>query len=253
MKIGTVMDVYYDGVINAISEIKNTEKKNILQAARMVAEQVKNDKLVHVFGPGGHSNLAAMEIFYRAGGLLHINAMLDQETTLSAGALKSTKMERLPGYGKLLVEDYNIGEGDLLLLVNAFGINSAVIDAALTAKARGAKVIGVSSVDHASTCPLEHPARHPSKKNLHEIVDCHVDSKVRAGDAILEIEGLSQKIGSVSTYANAYIMNSIVVEAINMLAGEGIEPPIWRSSNSVGGDEWNKQFLDKFLGKVRCL
>ena len=166
MKIGTVMDVYYDGVINAISEIKNTEKKNILQAARMVAEQVKNDKLVHVFGPGGHSNLAAMEIFYRAGGLLHINAMIDQETMLSAGALKSTKMERLPGYGKLVVEDYNIGEGDLLLLVNAFGINSAVIDAALTAKARGAKVIGVSSVEHASACPLEHPARHPSKKKF---------------------------------------------------------------------------------------
>jgi len=56
--------------------------------------------------------------------------------------------ERLPGYGKIVVEDYGIGEGDLLWIVNAYGINSATIDAALTAKAHGAKVIGVD-VDQA--------------------------------------------------------------------------------------------------------
>ena len=253
MQDGMVMNVYLDEIINVLNEIKNTEQKNILKAAEMVAEQVKKDRLIYVFGPGGHSNLAAMEIFYRAGGLLHINAMLDQETMLSAGALKSTKMERLSGYGKLVVEDYDIQSGDLLLVVNAFGINTVAIDAALTAKERGAKVIGVSSVEHANACLLNHPARHPSKKNLHEIVDCSVDCKVKVGDATLELEGLSQKIGSVSTYANAYIMNSIVVEAINMLVNEGIEPPIWRSSNVVGGDEWNKQFIAKFRDKVRCL
>lgn len=177
---------------------------------------------------------------------MHISAILNQETMLSSGALKSMQTERLPGYGKIVVEDYGIGEGDLLLICNAYGINSATIDAALTAKERGAMVIGVSSHSHAENCPLNHPARHPSKKNLHDIVDCSVDCKVRLGDATIELPGFEQKIGALSTYANAYVMNSIVVEAINMLVNEGINPPVWRSGNCPGGDEWNNQFIERF-------
>lgn len=247
------MDLYYKEVIGIIDEIRATEKPAILKAARMIADHVSKDKIVYVFGPGGHSNLAAMEVFFRAGGLMHISAILNQETMLSNGALKSMQTERLPGYGKIVIEDYGIGEGDLLWVVNAYGINSATIDAALTAKARGAKVIGVSSRNHAETCPPDHPARHPSKKNLHDIVDCAIDCKVKLGDATIKLEGLEQKIGALSTYANAYVMNSVVVEAINMLVNEGIEPPIFRSGNCPGGDEWNNRFLEKFRPLVRCL
>ena len=253
MKEGEVMDLYYKEVIGIIDEIRATEKEHILQAAHMIADQVAADKLVYVFGPGGHSNLAAMEVFFRAGGLMHISAILNQETMLSSGALKSMQTERLPGYGSIVVNDYGIGEGDLLVVVNAYGINSATIDAALTARKNGARVIGVSSVEHASTCPADHPARHPSKKNLHDIVDCHVDCKVKLGDATIELEGFEQKIGALSTYANAYVMNSIVVEAINILVSRGINPPVWRSGNCPGGDEWNNQFIERFRGAVRCL
>lgn len=253
MQEGRVMDLYYKEVVGIIDEIRSTERAHIVQAARLVADQVKQDRLVYVFGPGGHSNLAAMEVFFRAGGLMHISAILNQETMLSSGALKSMQVERLPGYGKIVIEDYGIGKGDLLIVVNAYGINSATIDAALTAREHGAKVIGVSSHEHANNCPLDHPARHPSKKNLHEIVDVSVDCKVKLGDATIQLPGFEQKIGALSTYANAYVMNSIMVEAINMLVNEGIDPPVWRSGNCPGGDEWNNQFLDRFRDRVRCL
>lgn len=251
MKEGAVMDLYYNEVIKIIDEIRSTERENILKAARLVANQVKQDKLVHVFGPGGHSNLAALEIFFRAGGLVHINAMVNQETMISAGARKSMQVERLPGYGKIIVEDHEIGEGDLLWVVNAYGINSATIDAALTAKERGATVIGVSSVEHATTLPLDHPARHPSKKNLHDIVDVAIDCKIKVGDAVIKLDGITQKIGALSTFANAYVMNSVVVEAINMLAEEGIEPPIWKSGNAPGGDEWAERWRKEFIRRVK--
>ena len=122
MEQGLLTDLYYDEILKVINEIRATERENILKAARMIADQVKQDKLVYVFGPGGHSNLAAMEVFFRAGGLMHISAILNQETMLSSGALKSMQTERLPGYGKIVVEDYGIGEGDLLWIVNAYGI-----------------------------------------------------------------------------------------------------------------------------------
>ena len=131
------------------------------------------------------------------------------------------------------------------------GIYASAAEAA--AKVDGAKVIGVSSHEHAETCPLDHPARHPSKKNLHDVVDCSIDCKVKLGDATLEISGFEQKIGALSTYANAYVMNCVVIEAINMLVNEGVNPPVWRSGNCPGGDEWNNQFLERFRGAVRCL
>lgn len=253
MESGKLMDVYQEKVFSIIEKIHCEEKESILRAARAVADQVKKNRLVYVFGPGGHSNLAAMEVFFRAGGLMHISAMLNQETMLSCGALKSMQTERLAGYGSIVVDDYGIGEGDLLIVVNAYGINSATIDAALTAKKNGATVIGVSSVSHANECAKDHPARHPSKKNLHEIVDIAVDCKIQTGDAAIALEGFPQKIGALSTFANAYVMNSIVLEAINMLVEEGVQPPVWRSGNAPGGDEWNNQFLSEFRDRVRCL
>ena len=151
MEEGRLTDYYFEEILKILEEIRATERGQILKAARMVADQVKQDKKVYVFGPGGHSNLAAMEVFFRAGGLMHIDAILNQDTMLSNGALKSMQAERLPGYGRIIIEDCGIGEGDLLWIVNAYGINSATIDAALTAKERGAKVIGVSSREHAMT------------------------------------------------------------------------------------------------------
>lgn len=253
MQSGLLMDTYYKEVLSILDDIHTTEKPHILEAARVVADHVAQDKLLYIWGPGGHSNLAAMEIFFRAGGLMHVCAMLNQETMLTDGALKSMQVERLPGYAKIVINDYGIGKGDLLLLVNAYGMNTATIEAALIAQENGATVIGICSHEHAEQTPADHVARHPSKKNLHEIADYTVDCKVKVGDAVLELPGFAQKIGALSTYANAYVLNCIVVEAINLLVNRGINPPVWRSGNAPGGDEWNNQFLATFKDKVRCL
>lgn len=167
--------------------------------------------------------------------------------------MKSMQVERLPGYGRIVVNDYGIGKGDLLIVVNAYGINSATIDAALTAKENGATVIGICSHEHARNTPPDHVARHPSKKNLQDVVDYTIDCKVKVGDAVLELPGFEQKIGALSTFANAYVLNAMVVEAINMLVEDGVNPPVWRSGNCTGGDEWNNQFIQRFRSAVRCL
>lgn len=253
MQQGNVMDLYREQVFQIINDIHGSEKERILAAARVVANQVKKDKLVYIYGPGGHSNMAAMEIFFRAGGLMHVSAILNQETMLSMGALKSMQTERLPGYGSIVVNDYRIGEGGLLIVVNAYGINAATIDAALQAKKNGAVVIGISSWQHAENTPAEHVARHPSGQNLHEIVDYAIDCKVQVGDAVIRLEGFEQKIGALSTYANSYVLNCVVIECINMLVEEGIKPPVWMSGNAAGGDEWNRQFMERFRDKVRLL
>ena len=38
-----------------------------------------------------------------------------------------------------------------------------------------------------------------------------------------------------------------------MMVDDGYNPPIWRSGNCAGGDEYNSQFIDRFRDRVRCL
>ena len=105
------------------------------------------------------------------------------------------------------------------------------------AREHGLTSIGVTSIANQRGLPQGHPSRHPSGKDLCDLVDIVVDTKMPLGDAVLAIDGVSEKVGPVSTILNAYAMNSIMLVAIADLAARGIEAPVWRSSNSPGGDE----------------
>ncbi|OHV82720.1 sugar isomerase domain-containing protein [Rhizobium sp. LCM 4573] len=229
------------------------EKDALERAASKLADQIAADRLVHIYGPGGHSNLAAQEVFFRAGGLMHVSAILDEGTLLSNGALRSMAIERTPGYGKVVIANQRLGETDLLILVNAYGINAALIDAALEARRCGAFLIGISSRQHASNTSPDHPARHPTKQNLHDIVDIAIDTKVPVGDAVVAVPGMGENIAAISTFANAFTLNCLVIRTVARLIEHGIEPPVWRSGNAPGGDEANSRFIADFQGRVRAL
>ncbi len=248
-----IMQEYFDIAVDYLSRIKNEERGRINTVAQVIADHIAQDKLVYIWGPGGHSNMNAMEIFFRAGGLMHISAILDEGTMLSSGALRSMAIERTPGYGKVVIEDNRIGEGDLLIIANAYGINSACLDAAFTAKERGATTIAVTSTGHADSIPADHPARHPSKVNLYQACDYYIDTKVPVGDAVIELPGVPQKMGAISTLCNAYTLNCLIMTAAQILGEKGIEIPLWKSGNCPGGDEWNNRFIERFKGKVRLL
>jgi uncharacterized phosphosugar-binding protein len=81
-----------------------------------------------------------------------------------------------------------------------------------------------------------HPARHSTGKNLYELVDILVDSKVEIGDATVEIDGLEQRVA-----------------AMELLIQEGVTPPIWMSGNAPGGDEANARFIERFKGRIKKL
>jgi uncharacterized phosphosugar-binding protein len=240
--------------VTALMQSILVDERDVLdRAATRVADQIAADRLVHVYGPGGHSNLAAQEIFFRAGGLMHVSAILDEGTLLSNGALRSMAIERTPGYGKVVIDDQRLGDGSLLILTNAYGINAALIDAAITARQQGAFLIGFSSHAHANGSAPTHPARHPTKQNLHDIVDIAIDTKVPIGDALVSVGGVSERIAAVSTFANAFALNCLVIRTVAKLAERGVEPPIWRSGNAPGGDEANARFLARFRDRVRWL
>lgn len=254
--MASAFEQYQKRIIELLQEIARTEAEKIRAAGRLIAECLATDHLVYVYGTGGHSYMAAEEMFYRTGSLVPVNAIFDPGVSLSFGATRSTFVERLPGYARGVLEYYGIGVGDILIVVNAYGINSVTIDAAIEGKRLGARVIAVTSPRFSQFVPPDHPARHPSKKNLFELeeVDVVIDNHMPVGDALIQLEGLEGvPVGPSSTIANAFVLNSMVVSAIEAMLEMGVTPPVWISSNMPGGDEKNRTNIVRYKGRLRHL
>jgi uncharacterized phosphosugar-binding protein len=238
---------------SVMRRIHAEEAESMEQAAVRMAGQIAANRLVDLYGPGGQSNLAVEEVFYRAGGLMHMSPILDEGTLLSNGALRSAAIERLPGYGVAVIDAAGIGDGDLLLIVNALGVNSAVIDSAVTARARGAFLLGLNSHVIARSIPADHPARHPSGANLHDLVDIAIDTKIPDGDAAVKIDGLDVAVGPVSGFANAFPLNALMLRTIAALLAAGHDPALWRSRNAAAGDRDEPAQVEAMRKRVACL
>lgn len=248
-----IQERYFNTVTDLMRRLFEEESVAISAAATVVADTIEAGRLLHVFGTGGHSAMGAEEIFFRAGGLVAVNAMLDPGVMLSYGALRSTAVERTPGYARAVLDEYGVGSGDVLLIVNAYGINACTIDAATMGRERGATTIAVTSRELQSALPQGHPSRHPSGANLADICDHVIDCKVPMGDALLEVEGVTQRVGASSTFLNALALNLLIVTAIDELARRGVEPPIWQSANSPGGDEANAAHVENYRMRIKRL
>ena len=221
----------------------------------MLADAILADKLIHVIGPGGHSNMGAEELLWRAGGLAPINAILDAGTNLIHGAKRSNIIERTPGYAARVLDAYRVGRtpGEVIIIVNAYGVNAMCIDTVLEAKARDITSIAVTSRSFADALPADHPARHPSRKNLYQEADHFLDCRLPLGDAVVEIEGCDEKTGPTSTFCNSFVLNLLVIETIKRIAERGARPPVWRSANMPGGDAANRALEDEYIPRVRHL
>ena len=236
-----------------LDRLAREEADSIMRAGAAVAERVAEDRLIYVIGPGGHSQIGAEEVFSRAGGLAAIYAFIDDGFYLGHGAGRSMRIERTPGYARALLAEVAFDSGDLLIIVNAYGINSATIDSAIYARELGMTTIGVTSIANQRGLPQGHPSRHPSGQDLCDVVDIVVDTKMPLGDGLLDIEGVAQPVGPVSTMVNAYAMNAIMLEAMVELVRLGVEPPVWKSSNSPGGDAANEAITARYRARVANL
>lgn len=238
---------YYQTVSQTLSVIFEHETAKIEQAGAMLAETLKKDGLLYVFGCG-HSHMLAEELFYRAGGLAPVYPIFETAAMLHEGAAKSSRIERMSGYAKHVMDRYPIGPNDCLLIVSTSGINPFPMEMADAAKEKGAQVIGISSFAY-----LGNPSRHPEGKHLPDFCDICVDNHVPTGDATVQVCADGTKAGPVSTIASIAIANSIVLHACEVLNDQGIEPRVFHSGNCPGADGYNAALINDYMPRVRNL
>jgi len=237
------LDKYLEFLAANLNEIKETQRDNIEKAANLVAESCKADGRFYVFG-SGHSHMVAEDIYIRAGGLAYVKAILPPELMLHQMPNKSTYLERLEGYSEAILKLYKVDRKDTLMVISNSGRNNVPVEMCLTAKEAGAKVIALTSLKHAKSSS----SRHKSGKRIHEIADVVIDNLAEAGDAGFYIDGFDTPLGPTSDFAGTAIAQAIIVSAVEKLVKSGIKPPVFKSSNVDGADEYNDKLFDKYYG-----
>jgi len=240
---------YLKAACDALDQLRQTQKPAIDRAAEIIADAIASGAEVFSFG-ATHSFIPTMEMVYRTGGLILVNPIEPHGMHLGVRPLTLTsQLERLPDFGRVLLENSPAKKGDVLILASTSGRNHIVIDMALAAVEKGLTVIGVTSVAYAESVP----SRHPCGKKLHEICRQVIDNCAPAGDAAVEIPGFPQKTGPLSTVLGCAAVNAAISQVIRLLVERGMEPPVFVSANLPGGDEHNAKLLAEYRDRIHYL
>jgi uncharacterized phosphosugar-binding protein len=242
-----VVRQYYDTTHRIMDKIMSQEQENLGKASDLMAQSIKEGRLIHVFGTGGHNIMAAMDIFKRAGSLVPINPLFPPGLSV---ADSHPATERLLGYAEKALVHYDVRQGDVILVINCNGINPVTIEAAVESKKMGLTVIAVTSREFSRGVPKGTVSRHPSNQDLCDLGDIVIDSHVPLGDAIVKVDNFEQEVSSISTMANTFIVQSLVALTVDKLVRMGVEPEVWASANVKGGTENNRKYRAKYRGRI---
>ena len=221
---------FFDHAQRKLRQVLEHEMPHIQAAAELVTENCARGGKFYVFG-SGHSHLIAEELYLRAGGLALVHAILPPELMLHEMPNKSTYLER-------------VEERDTVLVISNSGRNAVPVEMCLAAKAVGAKVIAMTSLQHSQNCT----SRHSSGKKMYEIADVTIDNWGEPGDAAFPIDGLDTPIGPTSSLTGITIAQALVCQVVDNLVKRGLKPPVFKSSNVDGGDAHNNRMFDTYYG-----
>ncbi len=239
---------YLNNLQRILKEITENQMSAIDECSEIFAEALENNRNIFLFGTG-HSHMLAEELFYRAGGLVKLQPVLETALMLHESASKSTEIERLEGYAEILFNSYKMKENDVIVIASNSGRNGIPVDMAVLAKEKGLKVIALTNLNHSKASP----SRHKSGKKLYELADTVLDNMGCLGDASVSFPKLGRNACPTSTSTGAAILHAAVAGCIEIMLSHGITPEVFSSSNVDGGDAINEAFIDKYKGIIKSL
>jgi uncharacterized phosphosugar-binding protein len=234
-------DRYLDTVSDLLAGLREREAAALSRAAGLVAGAVAGGGRLYAHG-AGHSALPAQDLVYRAGGLALVNLLSVPGTAgvTTVPAPLGSALEHVGGLAAAVLAAEGVRAGDLLIVISLSGRNALPVEMAREGRARGATVLGVTSL-----------AYRAAGATLPDHCDAVLDTGVPLGDAALTADGVAAPFGPVSTVIACALLQAVVAEAAGRLAAAGTEPPLLRSANVDGGREWNEGVTARHADRIR--
>jgi uncharacterized phosphosugar-binding protein len=228
---------YLDAIGVVLGRARSANRESLPAAARLVADVVARDGIVYVFG-SGHSQLVALDLNNRAGGLAPLQVIFEPTWGVS---------EMIEGYGPTLLANIEFTPGDCLIVISNSGNNAAQIEVALAARAAGTPVIAVTAV----AISMAARPRHSSGKRLMDLGDIVLDNGGVGSDVAVTVGDLS--VGATSTLVASALLHEVIVEAVVELANRGIEAPVYRANSQAGGVDHNARLRERYRGRIKIV
>ncbi|MFF9014239.1 sugar isomerase domain-containing protein [Streptomyces sp. NPDC014870] len=241
-------ELFVDTARQAVERVVAGNKEAVGVAARLFADCVAADGVIHAFGTG-HSQAAALEVAGRAGGLVPTSRIALADLVLRGGedpsVLADPLLERSPGLADRLYDLATPRPQDLFVVISNSGVNNSIVELALKVTGAGHPLVALTSLEHTHAVP----ALHPSGKRLADLADAVLDNGAPTGDAVLPLPDGAALCG-VSTLTSSLLVQMVVAEAVALLLAEGHEPPVYVSANIPGGHERNAVLEARYAGRL---
>jgi uncharacterized phosphosugar-binding protein len=212
-------------------------------ASAICADAIGGGGLVHVFGTG-HSRIPVEELFPRYGSYPGFHPIAELSMTFHTqvvganGQRQAMFIERVEGLAETILANFELPPTDAMMVFSVGGTTAVPIEMAIGARARGLKVIGVTSVEHSCAANAE--------RRLLDHVDVVLDLCTPVGDALVEVG--ETRVGPGSSVTAVVLANAVKVRTAQLLAARGALPPVL-ASGSVVGEEESRRLFDAAYGE----
>ncbi len=239
-------DRYIQIVTDTTKKAWETQQDKFKILKDRMVQTIREKHSIYLFGCS-HAGILAEEMFYRTGGLALINPIFFPGFMLNTRPVTMTsQLERVPGIGKILLDQNHVKEGDFLLIHSVSGRNTVPVEMAEEARKRGVFVACITNLAYSQSVT----SRAPSGKHLFEVSEVVIDNCGDLGDAAISVPNLAERIGPTSTAVGTALLNALVVNVIETLVQAGEVPPIFMSANLDGGDEHNKKMMEEYADNI---
>jgi uncharacterized phosphosugar-binding protein len=156
--------------------------------------------------------------------------------------------ERAPGLAALLLNNVDaLRYGGVIFIFSNSGCNTVAVEMAELARERGLKTVCITNVTHSARMK----SRHPKGLKLKDACDVVIDNCGCYGDAAIPFG--EHACGATSTVIGSMIMQAIVCRTVELCQARGVNPELFSSANTLGGDEKNAAHLEKYKPMVKAL
>ena len=235
-----------------VEKVAATQGPAIELASTWCADAIAADGLVHLFGTG-HSRIPVEEMFPRYGSYPGFNQMVELSMTFHTqvvganGQRQAMFIERTPGLAEVILGNFSFGPQDVMIVFSASGLTAVPVEMARGARARGLRVIAVTSVAQSMAAEPD-PA---AGSRLLDEADLVIDLCTPHADALCTIDGLETPVGPGSTIAAVAIVNSLKVRIAQLLVERGAMPPVITRSTVVGKERSRELFDEAYREHAR--
>jgi uncharacterized phosphosugar-binding protein len=220
-----------------LERVTVTQSGAIEEASRWCADAIAADGLVHLFGTG-HSRIPVEEMFPRYGSYPGFHPIVELSMTFHTqvvganGQRQAMFIERVSGLAEVILSNFRFGPEDVMMIFSASGLTAVPVEMARVARARGLRVIAVTSVAQSRAAEPEAAAG----SRLMDEADLVIDLCTPHADALCTVDGVETPVGPGSTLTAVAIVNALKVRVAELLAQRGALPPVLTRSTVVGAD-----------------